>query len=682
MIVGLLWAGGALFTGYELVRYVVAPDERRKPEPEPEPELEPEPERPATVRIPDAPTDGFEQIEASLSLSAGALALSVVGWAFPVARLLSLPPLLLGMVPVVRDAWQNLRETGRPDFAALITIGTFCELSLGYTGLAALNWLVYTGGLRLEAAGRREAETSLEHAFAQRLETAWIVEDGVEVEVPIAELDVDDRLIVQTGDTIPVDGRIVEGIIAVDQRALTGESKLIELGVGDEVLAATVVLGGTAQLVPIRTGAETVAARFEALLRETESYEQQLRSRAEAEADRSVRPTLVLMGFATVSAGLTGAISGYWANSADLAWFGSPYLAANAIRVAAQTDILIKDGRSLELLAEVDTIIFDKTGTLTLDTLALEAIHRFGSETEDEILALAAALERHQQHPIAEAIRAAADRARVTPPRAEQLELALGYGLRARIDGRRVLLGGARFMAAERVAEPPSFVARRTHAATLGHTLIHLAIDGECVAVLELAPQLRPEVPAVISRLRERGLALMLVSGDDEGPSAALAARLGLDRYHARALPEDKGAIIEALQAEGRTVCFIGDGVNDGLALRRAKVSISLTGATSLAIETAQILLQSGTLRELDALFELADEFARGQRTIVRSARYLTTVGGLGFLLLGFSLPSMIWLYAGGVALTTHAATRPSRLALRSTSPAKPLLAPSPAPAS
>lgn len=659
IVISLLWAGAALFTSVELIRHVAAPDGEGELPERPEPPA-PEVAGPAVVMEPDV----FERTEESLGLSVGALTLSAVGWVFPLARLASSAILLVGMVPIARTAWRTARDDRRVDFPGLIVLGTGFELALGYAGLASLNWLVFTGGKRLQAAAKRQTRSELADRIGGRDEHAWIVREDVELEVALADLDVEDRLIVRAGDVIPIDGIVVEGLIAVDQRVLTGESRLLEFGVGERVLAATLVLGGTAILVPERSGGETLAARLERLLAQADSYEQHLQFTAAAESERSVRPTLALMIAGLLKSGPRGLIAGYWANSADLAWLGSPYLIMNAIRVAAEHEIVIADGRSLDELARVDTMVFDKTGTLTLDSFDLEHIHVLGHDDEHELLGIAAALERHQDHPIAEAILAAAARAGVALPEAEQLELALGYGLRARIGGRVVALGGARFMAREGVTLELEQMPDLTRMSALGHSLIYLAIAGRCAAVLELAPRLRPEAHAVVASLQRRGLEIMLLSGDDEGPTAALATRLGISSFHARALPEDKAKIVASLQAAGRRVCFVGDGINDALALLRSNVSISMRGASQLAVDSAQIVLNSGSLEPLDTLFELAASYGRSQRTITTAARSLTAVGGIAVMFLGLSLPGTVVLYTAGVGLTLACATAPNRLML------------------
>jgi P-type E1-E2 ATPase len=191
-----------------------------------------------------------------------------------------------------------------------------------------------------------------------------------------------------------------------------------------------------------------------------------------------------------------------------------------------------------------------------------------------------------------------------------------------------------------------------------GHSTVHIAIDGRYAGTVELAPQLRPEARAVVDRLRARGLELMILSGDDEGPTRALAEALGIERFVARALPEAKMAVVEALQAEGRRVCFVGDGINDVLAMHRANVSVSFMGATYQAIEGAQVVLGGG-LGSLIALFRIGDDFAADQALIMNSALTTTTINSFGFIIAGFNIPILVLVYGIGVGVSFVSSMRP-----------------------
>ena len=644
LLVSLLCAGATLFASGELFRYISGPD--REPEPEPEPEPESELAMEPEFELAEHDDRGF-------GLSVSAVALSGLGTVFPIARLASATLVVIGIIPVAREAWSTLRSRRRLEYPGLIALGTATELALGSTSLASMGWLAFTGGQRLQRRSRRQTEIELTGAFQQFDTRAWLWRDGAELAIAIDDIGVEDVLIIRAGDAIPVDGRIIEGAVEVDQRSLTGESCLRTLVLDDEVLASTLVLSGRALIRPERTGAATLAARVEALLAESSSFEQSVRDRAGRESERSVRPTLALMGLGALRQGAVGALSGYWTSSSEAAWIGAPYSVINTIQAAARSSILIKDGRSLEQLTTIDTVVFDKTGTLTLDSFEVVRVHVHGDGCESELLGLAAALERRQQHPIAQAIVDAAERAGVSIFDPSEVETMIGYGIRARVQGRSVALGNARLLESERVCVLDHAV-EAPH-----HSLIYLAVDGRHVASFELAPRIRTETAAVLDRLRARGFALMMVSGDEPAPCAELAARLGIAHYHAKALPEDKAKIVTDLQALGRRVCFIGDGLNDSLALQRANVSISMGDASFIARDSAQILLQGSSLQHLDTLFEIANDFAKDQRTIVKTGRMMSFVGGMAFMLVGASLSGLVWLYAGSLGFTFATAARP-----------------------
>ena len=652
LVVSLLYAGAAVVTGIELIRYVRADDAVEAGEPSVV-------DSPSETEDDDGEeTDSFEAIDESFGVSVGALALSLMGNVVPFARLVSVPLLIVGIVPSAREAWHNVRETKKIDYVGLTTVGTFLEISLGYTSLAAFGWIVFTGGQHLQLLTRRKIERKIDDAVENMNERVWVYRDEVEVEVPIKDLSLDDVVILRAGDPVPVDGVIIEGAIAVDQRALTGESRPVERVVGEEVYAATLVLSGTARVQPDRTGADTLAGRTANLMARAESFEQGLRDRAEREAELTVRPTMLLMGLGALGGGPVSALAGFWSNASELSWFGLPYSVMNTVEEAARSTILIKDGRSLDELCHVDTVVFDKTGTLTLDTYVVDRVHPCADYDERELLGFAASLEQRQDHPVARAIISAAKRNGVQIDAPRDLETAVGLGLRGRLHGLALVLGSARLMAAHEidisVVEDLSWVVEAR-----GHSAIYIAVEGQCVGMLELAPELRPEVFEVLERLRVRGLDLMMVSGDAQAPCAALAAELGIGSYYAETLPEDKARIISELQAHGRRVCFIGDGINDGLALKTANVSISMSGASTLAVDNAQILMQSGSLEQLDELFSLAKRFEREQRVIAGIARGVTFASGLGFLLLGLELPVIVWIYLAAAGSTLAVSSLP-----------------------
>jgi Cu2+-exporting ATPase len=476
--------------------------------------------------------------------------------------------------------------------------------------------------------------------------------DNVEVEIPFERLQVGDTLLVQAGQMIPIDGAIIQGEAAIDQQRLTGESQPIEKGADDPVLAATVVLSGKLQIRVEKTGEATLAAQVGEMLANTVDYHLSIEQCGRAIADRWVVPSLLTTGLAGITLGMRSAVS-VLSNmpGIDMILLG-PLTLLNYLNLASRHNILVKDGRSLELLHQVDTVVFDKTGTLTLEQPEVKTIHlcvttgTVDALDEDTILTYAAAAEQRQGHPIAKAILTAAEARGLTLPTVQDADYALGYGLRVwlqdehQITGSQIRVGSERFMVMEFIAIPAEVAAIQAASEELGHSLVMVAVEDTLVGVIELQTTIRPEAAEVIAALHARNLETVIISGDQEAPTRTLAKTLGIDRYFANVLPEQKAAFVEKLQAAGQTVCFIGDGINDAIALKKAEVSISLRGATTIATDTAQIILMGQTLQNVPKLFDLSRELERNLKTSL----YLVTVpcffviGGVFFLHAGMPL--------------------------------------------
>jgi Cu2+-exporting ATPase len=335
--------------------------------------------------------------------------------------------------------------------------------------------------------------------------------------------------------------------------------------------------------------------------------------------------------------------------------YAGPLSVLNHLHIASEMGVLIKDGRALERLVDIDTVVFDKTGTLTHDRPVLSAITLFGDSQEDEVLSLAAAAEQHQDHPIARAIRAAAAARRLIVPPLEEAAVYPGRGLSVRACGRRITLGSRRLLEAEGITGIP---AELSHAQE-GSTVL-VAIDGALAAILELTAAVRHEAMALVNDLHARGLKVVIISGDAVEPTRQLAVRLGIATFHAEILPEGKSTLIAQLRAEGRKVCFVGDGINDALALRAADVSISLRGAATVATDAASIVMMNSSLANLIGLLDLAGEFDRNMKTNTA----LTLVPGaillFGVYFLGFGLIASNIFYNGSVVLGILNSMRPA----------------------
>lgn len=472
---------------------------------------------------------------------------------------------------------------------------------------------------------------NLVNIFGQQPRMVWALINGVEVEIPLEQLQVGDTIVVSAGQMIPIDGVITQGYASIDQHRLTGEAQPAEKGIGDMVLAATVILAGQIHIRVEKAGKATLAAQIGEILSSTASYQMAIETKAFRVAVASFWPTIL----GSVLAGLTVGVEG--ATAITNSFFGinirltSPIAMLNYLNLASRKSILVKDGRSLELLKEIDTVVFDKTGTLTLDKPHVSQIHCIQEYSAEAVLTYAAAVEQRQSHPIAQAILNAAREQGLTLPTIDDVGYEVGYGIRAYIDGRRVRVGSDRFMLLEHIALPDTVQALQAASHAQAHSLVMVAVDDQLVGVLELEPTIRPEAKAIIADLHKRGKTLYIISGDQEQPTRNLAASLGIDRYFANTLPQDKAKLVEQLQTEGCKVCFVGDGINDSIALKKAQVSISLRGATTVATDTAQMVLMDATLQQLPALFDLAHSFDQNMRVGFAAAMVpgLTIFGGV-----------------------------------------------------
>ena len=607
------------------------------------------------------PLSGMErEMNRRLMLSLGTLGLAAAGDLFFAP--LRIPALAIAIYttwPAYARAYRNVIKQRKIDMAligALSLIGTWLG---GFITAGAVGMVMYFLTHKLITKTEDHSRQSLVDVFGKQARTVWMLVDGVEVEVPFEQIKAGDTLAVQAGQAIPADGIITRGAATIDQHTLTGEAQPIEKGVGDAVFATTIVLAGVIQLRVEKAGQETTAAQVAGILNRTANYQMAVDSKAMQLANRSVLPTLIASGVALPVVGYEGAVAITNAAFGFNIRLTGPVAMLNHLNIAAHKGILVKDGRSLELLQTIDTVIFDKTGTLTLDQPQVTQVHLFNGVGEPTLLAYAAAVESRQTHPIARAIVNAAQAQQLVLPAINDARYEMGYGVKAWIDGKQLRVGSDRFMALENIPMPPKAATLSAAAHGQGHSLVMAAINGELAGVIELAPTIRPEAQAVIADLHRRGKQVYVISGDHELPTRALAERLGVDHYFADTLPEAKADHVERLQAEGRTVCFVGDGINDSIALKKAHVSVSLRGATTAATDTAQIVLMDMTLNQLPALFDLADQFDANMKTgfAIAMIPSVLIVGGVFVAHLG--LIGSLLLYEAGVVAGMGMAMRP-----------------------
>jgi Cu2+-exporting ATPase len=484
-----------------------------------------------------------------------------------------------------------------------------------YTGQifagAVLAWCLSFGRALLRRA-QEDSRRRLVNVFGKQPRSAWLVQDGGETLVPLERIRAGDIIAVHTGETIAADGVVRTGNAVVDQHALTGESVPVEKEAGSRVFAATVVIGGKLLISVERAGKDTTTAKISAILNETTAFRLTSQSRGETMADKAVIPTLALASLGWANVGVQGAMAIINCDFGTGIRMAAPLALLSSLSVCANRGILVKDGRALEQMDSVDAVLFDKTGTLTHEQPEVGRIHCLAALDETRILTYAAAAERRLEHPIARAI---VERFRTLGhpwPDADRSSYKIGYGITVRVGRRQVHVGSSRFMTLEKIDVPDEVRRIEAGAHADGHSIVFVATDGAVTGAIELAPRLRPGVRDIVAGLRLRGVRqIVIISGDHERPTRKLAQELGIDRYFAEVLPEDKAKYVELLQREGRNVCYVGDGINDSIALKRANVSVSLRGATSAATDTAQIVFLEDNLWKLCEFIDISRDLDR-----------------------------------------------------------------------
>ncbi|TRW90810.1 heavy metal translocating P-type ATPase [Candidatus Methylobacter oryzae] len=564
----------------------------------------------------------------------------------PLFALLDIASYTYTMFPFYRQVEfavkERLIKDRRVDSYLLMGIGNLLLLGTGRYFIAALGLsLAYISESIITKATDTAQQNLHANLFGQLFDPnqkVWVIQDGVELEVTLENVQQGDILVVKAGEAIPVDGVVVDGMASVDQHAFTGESYPVEKGVGEAVFASTLMLTGKLQVKVEKSGRDTAIGKLSDILGQAFENKTEIQLRGEQWAEAANLPFLVLAGVGLVFSGPTGAMVILGGNTVQAIRLLGPLATINYQSVASSENILIKQGQRIEQISSIDTLLFDKTGTLTDGALNVSAIHVVHADyLETDVLFYAALAEHQLTHPIAKAIMQHAELAGLDVDNLDDIEYRQGFGIVVQFDQRTIHVGSARFMTVEGIALSDSVAALQNRIHELGHSLVMVAVDSEVAGVIELQATLRPEVQAVFKKLKEHGIKhIGIVSGDHAAPTQKLAEQLNVDSFFAEVLPEDKAGIVKQFQAEGRTVCFIGDGVNDTIAMRQADLSISLRGATTLAIDVADIILTNPDLNRLCELMALSDKL---ENNLKRGLGICYT--GMGVVLAGSFLVNM-----------------------------------------
>nr|WP_265443904.1 copper-translocating P-type ATPase [Flexivirga meconopsidis] len=460
----------------------------------------------------------------------------------------------------------------------------------------------------VEMRSLAQTTSALDTLAALLPDEAERVEGDQVVSVAPSQLRVGDVVVIRPGGRVPADGRVVQGAASVDESMLTGESKPVRRSAGDPVVAGTVATDSGLRVEVTAIGDDTALAGIQQLVADAQASS----SRAQRLADRAAALLFwYALGAAVITAivwalvgqpdeGVVRTITVLVIACPHALGLAIPLVVAISTERAAKAGVLVKDRLALESMRTVDTVLFDKTGTLTKGAPAVTAVEPAGGFTRDQLVSLAAAAEADSEHPLAKAIVQAARGLDI--PEASDFSSSPAVGVRAVVDGRVIAVGGPNLLEETHTDELPIADVWRKD----GAIILHVLVDGKIAGALRLADEIRPESREAVKALADRGVQVVMITGDAEAVAASVAAELGIERFFAGVRPQDKAAAVEQLRAEGRKVAMVGDGVNDAPALAAADVGIAIGAGTDVAIASAGVILASDDPRSVVSVIELS----------------------------------------------------------------------------
>ena len=534
---------------------------------------------------------------------------------------------------------------GAPNMDSLIAIGSAAAMVYGIAALFQIAWglghgdaervsrwsmdlyfesagmilTLITLGKFLETRSRGKTSQAITRLMDLAPKTAMVLREGTEVELPVEEVRVDDLIVVRPGGRIPVDGVVVEGSSSVDESALTGESLPVEKAPGDPVAAASINKSGSFTFQALRVGEDTTLAQMIRLVEEAASSKAPIAKLADKVAGVFV-PSVI--GIAVVTAVvwmlLTGSIEQALTAGVAVLVISCPCALGLATPVAimvgtgkgAENGILIKSAEALETLHTIQTVVLDKTGTLTQGKPRVTGCRAAGTSTEEELLCLAASLEKPSEHPLAEAILLEAQEREIPLCPVEGFTAVSGRGIVGDIQGAHVLAGN-RAMLEEAGVPLGEFLPYAEERSAQGETPLYFAKDGALLGVVSVADTPKPTSAQAVAAFRRLGIQVVMLTGDNRRTAEAVGRALGVDQVIAEVLPQDKERHVAALQAEGKRVAMVGDGINDAPALARADVGVAIGAGTDVAIESADIVLMKSDLLDAVTAVELSKKVIR-----------------------------------------------------------------------
>jgi Cu+-exporting ATPase len=461
-------------------------------------------------------------------------------------------------------------------------------------------------GRFLEAKAKGRTSDAIRKLIQLQPDTALVVRDGQTLNIPVSDLKPGDKILVRPGSRVPVDGVVVEGRSWVDESMLTGEPQAVEKTIGSNVVGGTLNKTGAFTFEAMEVGSKTVLAQIIKMVQEAQGSKPPIQRVADRIASIFVPVVLAIAVGTFITWLLVGpdpALNYAFVTGVSVLLIACPcamgLATPTAIMVgtgrAAEMGVLIRQGAALELMAKVDTVVFDKTGTLTVGRPSLTD-EKYFSTVKDEAFPLIAAVEEQSEHPIAEALVEAAKKAGLQRPRAMDFEAKPGFGVQATVSKRIINIGADRYLDLLGIDRTLA-VKEANRMASEGKTPIYVAFDGVLAAVMAVADPLKEGASQTIDELRDKDISVAMLTGDNQKTAEAIAHQAGIDRVLAEILPDKKAEEVKRLQAEGRTVAFVGDGINDAPALAQANVGIAIGTGTDIAVEAGDVILMSGDPR-------------------------------------------------------------------------------------
>ena len=516
----------------------------------------------------------------------------------------------------IRFLWKGVRcvLSRRLEVEVLDALSIGVSLLRGDFGTAGSVMFLLNLGSLLEEWTRKKSLDDLARSMALNVDKVWVRSQGTEVLVPLTKVRSGDEVVVRSGNMIPLDGTVLEGEAMVNQAALTGEAMPVRKAEGSTLYAGTVVEEGECVFIAKAEGGSNRYDKIVAMIEESEKLKSSTENRALVLADKLVPWCLgATVVTYVLTRNVTRAISCLMVDFSCALKLSMPLAVLSAMRECGEYHITVKGGKYLEALAKADTIVFDKTGTLTRATPQVVQVVPFSGCGEQEVLQLAACLEEHFPHSMANAVvRAAKEQGISHEEMHSEVEYIVAHGIASRVSGERVVIGSHHFVFEDEHCTIPEDEREKFDNLEPEYSHLYLAASGRLAGVICIADPLRPEASRVLRALRGLGITnTVMMTGDSERTAAAIAKQVGVDQFFAEVLPEDKAAFVQKAKSEGHTVVMIGDGINDSPALSAADVGIAINSGAAIAREIADVTIKADSLEELVILKTIANSLQR-----------------------------------------------------------------------